>query len=125
MNSQIKNNFIMVNFLERDKEAFWRDGFFILRDLVQEKQCIELREIAEQHLANQLAPIEYEVDVQYPGSPMNRDSEGGKTPRRLLQAFSRHKSSGAGLNPRRFFRFLRSYLVQEIYLFPSVITTVL
>ena len=90
MNSQIKNNFIMVNFLERDKKAFWRDGFFIRRGLVQKKQCIELREIAEQHLANQLAPIEYEVDVQYPGSPMDRDAKGGKTPRRLLQAFSRH-----------------------------------
>ena len=91
MNLQIKNNLIMVNFLERDREAFWRDGFFILRDFVDEKQCVELREIAEHHLVNQLAPIEYESDVQYPGSPKNRDAVGGKTPRRLLQAISRHK----------------------------------
>jgi len=91
VNLQIKNNLIMVNFLEHDREAFWRDGYFILRDFVQEKQCIELRDIAKQHLMSQLAPVEYEVDVQYPGSPKNRDAEGGSTPRRLLQAFSRHK----------------------------------
>ena len=80
----------MVNFLERDREAFWRDGFFILRDFEDEKQCTELRKIAKHHLVNQRAPIEYEADVQYPGSPKNRGAEGGKTPRRLLQAISRH-----------------------------------
>ena len=90
MNLRIKNNRIMVNFLERDREAFWRDGCFILRDFVDEQRCIEFREIAEHHLVNQLAPIEYEADVQYPGAPENRDAEGGKTPRRLLQAISRH-----------------------------------
>ena len=61
----------MANFLKRDREAFWRDGFFILRGLVPEKECMGLRDIAQEHLAKQLAPIEYEVDVQYPGAPKN------------------------------------------------------
>ena len=34
-------------------------------------------------------PAEFEVDVQYPGAPGDRLSEGGHTPRRLLHAYSR------------------------------------
>ena len=36
-----------------------------------------------------LAPVEYEADVQYPGAPDSRQSPGGDTPRRLLNAIAR------------------------------------
>ena len=71
--------------------TFRRDGFVIRRALANGDQCDELAAVAGEHLAQQLAPIEYEVDVQYPGSPTSLDAEGAETSRRLLQACSRHE----------------------------------
>ncbi len=45
--------------------------------------------LARSDLAAQTPPLEYEVDLQYPGSPVARDAPGGKTIRRLLQAYAR------------------------------------
>ena len=41
------------------------------------------------HLKELIAPIEYEVDVLYPGGPSDSDAPGAQTPRRLLQAYAR------------------------------------
>jgi len=38
-----------------------------------------------------LAPLEFETDVQYPGSPADRLSPVGDTPRRLLNAYTRDR----------------------------------
>ena len=35
-------------------------------------------------------PVEYEADVGYEGAPVSTKAEGGKTVRRLLDAYSRH-----------------------------------
>ena len=75
---------------EFDSAAFWRDGFLIRRGLADPEACESLLAIAKNHLAGQLAPIEYEVDLKYPGAPENSCAEGATTARRLLQAFSRH-----------------------------------
>ncbi len=71
--------------------AFRRDGYLVRRNFASAAQCDDLLVIAQDHLEQQLAPIEYEVDVQYPGSPLNRDADGADTCRRLLQAYSRHE----------------------------------
>lgn len=71
--------------------AFRRDGFLVRRNFAGAAQCNDLRLVAEDHLRQKLAPIEYEVDVQYPGSPVNRTADGADTSRRLLQAYSRHE----------------------------------
>lgn len=70
--------------------AFRRDGYLVVPSLADEAQCNEMREVAAGHLASNLAPVEYEVDVQYPGSPRAADAEGGHTVRRLLHAYARH-----------------------------------
>jgi len=44
-----------------------------------------------QSLTPPLGPLEYETDVQYPGSPADRLSPGGDTPRRLLHAMARNQ----------------------------------
>ena len=71
--------------------TFRSDGFVIRRALASRDRCDELVAVAREHLAQQLAPIEYEVDVGYPGSPASLDAEGAETSRRLLQACSRHE----------------------------------
>ena len=76
---------------ELETATFRRDGYLIKRGLASSDNCDELLNIAKEHLAAQMAPIEYEVDVQYPGSPANLAADGADTSRRLLQAYSRHE----------------------------------
>ena len=71
------------------KTQFDRDGFLILRGLASDalRQYMQ-REIAAA-LEPPLGPLEYEAEVEYPGAPAHIDAPGGKTPRRLLHAYSR------------------------------------
>ena len=46
-------------------------------------------QVIENSISPPLAPVEFEADVQYPGAPESRASDGGDTPRRLLHAFTR------------------------------------
>ena len=48
-----------------------------------------MKAVAQRHLAEERQPVEYEADVSYPGAPASRDAPGGRTVRRLLQAFTR------------------------------------
>ena len=80
--------------------AFRRDGYVVLRGFADETEVDTLRTVAGEHLALGLAPVEFEADVGYPGSPSSRSAEGGSTVRRLLGA--------AGRDPR-----LRSWATSE------------
>lgn len=68
---------------------FARDGYLILPGLADTALCRQIVADARQWLAQDRQPIEYEADVDYPGSPASRAAEGGLTARRLLQAYSR------------------------------------
>lgn len=72
--------------------AFHRDGFLVCRNFATTERCDELLSISRDHLGQKLAPIEYEVDVRYPGSPVNHDAKGADTARRLRKAYSRHEA---------------------------------
>ena len=48
-----------------------------------------MKALARQHLASEVAPLEYEAQVRYPGAPASLDAPGGRTVRRLLQACAR------------------------------------
>ncbi len=76
---------------ELQSAGFQRDGFVVLPGLLDESQRMHMREVADAHVAAQLAPVEYEVDVQYPGAPANAEAAGAATSRRLLHAYSRHE----------------------------------
>jgi phytanoyl-CoA hydroxylase len=68
---------------------FRRNGYGILRGLTPADVRERMVEIARSHLARAVPPLEYEADVQYPGAPASRDAPGGRTVRRLLQAYAR------------------------------------
>lgn len=68
---------------------FVRDGYLVLPGLADAALCRQIVADARQWLAEGRQPIEYEADVDYPGSPASRAAEGGLTARRLLQAYSR------------------------------------
>lgn len=76
---------------DEQRMAFDRDGFLVMRRLAGAGLLADMRAIALRHAADRVAPIEYEADVAYPGAPASRTAEGGDTPRRLLQAYDRHR----------------------------------
>ena len=75
-----------------ETRAFERDGYLVVRGLCPEACREQLKRVAAAHLEPVLGPVEYEADVGYPGSPASRAAEGGNTPRRLLNAFSRDQA---------------------------------
>ncbi|MDP1717972.1 MAG: phytanoyl-CoA dioxygenase family protein, partial [Burkholderiales bacterium] len=77
------------SFSADDVAQFRRDGYIIVRGLATPTLCDQLMELARQHLAARIAPLEYEAEVNYPGAPAALDAPGGRTVRRLLQAFAR------------------------------------
>jgi phytanoyl-CoA hydroxylase len=80
----------MSGLFSRDELAqFARDGYCIVRGLLPAAARGRMRAIAERDLAAAAAPVEYEADTQYPGAPESRDAPGGRTVRRLLQAYAR------------------------------------
>jgi len=68
---------------------FERDGFLIARGLLARSVCEEMKAVATRHLSDNIEPLEYESQVRYPGAPASFDAPGGRTVRRLLQAYAR------------------------------------
>ena len=80
----------MINAMhELSPKAFQRDGYMVVRGLVDRPSVDEMRETVLRALDPLQGPAEFETDVGYPGSPASRDAAGGDTPRRLLHAYSR------------------------------------
>ena len=77
------------SFSKDELAQFTADGYLVARGLVSGADCAEIKAVAQRDLAASMAPLEYEADVKYPGAPPARDAPGGKTVRRLLQAYAR------------------------------------
>lgn len=69
--------------------TFREDGYLILRQFAPLEMTERMLEVARRDVAELREPIEFEADVQYPGSPESLSAPGGKTVRRLRQALSR------------------------------------
>ncbi len=68
---------------------FNRDGYIVARALASPAECAQIKAVAERDLAAAVPPVEYEADTRYPGAPASLDAPGGRTVRRLLQAYAR------------------------------------
>ena len=71
------------------QQQFEQDGFLVVPNIAGEETCKSLLNAVSEALTPHLAPLEYEVDVDYPGAPTHLNSKGGRTPRRLLNAYAR------------------------------------
>jgi phytanoyl-CoA hydroxylase len=76
-------------FTPAELQQFGRDGYVVVRGLAPEALQTRMLEVAKAHLAAATAPVEFEVDVRYPGAPASPEAPGGRTVRRLLQACAR------------------------------------
>jgi phytanoyl-CoA hydroxylase len=72
-----------------DRERFNEEGYAIVRRLAPTALCSRMLHVARSDLARAAPPIEYEADTRYPGAPRSHDAPGGRTARRLLQAYTR------------------------------------
>lgn len=70
---------------------FQNAGYLKVSGLLDLERSEQMKAIAAEHVRVQLAPIEYEVDVKYPGAPESAQALGGDTTRRLLHAYARHE----------------------------------
>ncbi len=89
---------------------FNRDGFGVLRGVLSGSRLADLRRVVEESIDPPLAPIEFEADVAYPGSPESQLATGGQTPRRLLHAYGRDAVFRALARDRDIVAALRSVL---------------
>jgi len=76
-------------FNQNQIDQFKNQGFLIDCELAPAGVCRKMLEVVQGSINPPLAPVEFETDVQYPGSPADRLSPGGDTPRRLLHAITR------------------------------------
>lgn len=82
------------SFCEDEVEFFHENGYIIVKNLLPDIVRGLMVQVTEAGLKDEIAPVEYEADVHYPGSPVSLDAEGGRTVRRLKQAYSRHPIFG-------------------------------
>lgn len=79
----------MNAFSADEVDRFARDGYAMVRNLVPADSVARMRAVALAHLAEIRLPVEYEADTRYPGAPASTEAPGGRTVRRLLQAYAR------------------------------------
>src|SRR5688500_6716145 len=91
-------------------ENFGRDGYAIVRGLIPSEDCAHMLDVARSHLARAVAPLEYEADLQYPGAPVSREVAGGRTVRRLLQAYARDAAFARCATSSALASYLRTFL---------------
>ena len=72
-----------------ERAQFENDGYVVVRRLVDPTTCAIMLAKARLDLAACVPPVEYEADTGYPGAPASREAPGGRTVRRLLQAYAR------------------------------------
>lgn len=103
-------------FTDAEVADFARDGYQIVRGLMPAAACAQLRELAQRDLAQVAEPVEFEADTRYPGAPESRDAPGGRTVRRLLQAYARNAAFREWAAAPPIVSRLRQLLGQQIAL---------
>ncbi len=68
---------------------FRRDGYLIVRNLAPAALRQRMINTVEASMVPALGPLEYEIELSYPGAPKDLMAPGGYTPRRLLNAYAR------------------------------------
>ncbi|MBT5020719.1 MAG: phytanoyl-CoA dioxygenase family protein [Planctomicrobium sp.] len=89
LSPETKEQLSSAEMTQAERMHFEEHGYVILRHLTREETVNEIRNITLQDCDQEVAPIEFEADLKYPGAPDSLDEFGGKTIRRLKQAHSR------------------------------------
>lgn len=77
------------SFTDEEVATFHRDGYLVLPRFAASEMRERMLATTLDHLARDVAPIEYEGELSYPGAPASLSALGGETARRLKAAHSR------------------------------------
>ncbi len=80
---------IKSGFSAEQLKFFERNGYLIVPSLATVAEVAAINAVTERDLAAEKQPLEYEAEVQYPGSPKSLEALGGHTVRRLKSVFGR------------------------------------
>ena len=101
-------------------QHFRKFGYLVIKQAANSQTIESLRAITEQHLEQAIEPIELESDVHYPGAPESKDAPGGKTARRLLDAYHRDVLFKEWANKPSITKCIRQILQsKELYINPN------
>lgn len=101
-------------FSDDDLREFSENGFVISRQLASADICARMLAVTRDHVSRQIGPVEFEADVEYPGSPNSVDAPGGRTVRRLKQAHARDVVFTDWVSCRPLLRRLKQLLSQDV-----------
>jgi phytanoyl-CoA hydroxylase len=90
-------------------DALREHGYVIVPGLVAPETCAELKAVAERQLREAVEPLEFEADLRYPGAPQSKDAPGGRTVRRLLDAYQRAPEFAARATAPEIAAWLQAY----------------
>jgi phytanoyl-CoA hydroxylase len=85
----MSRNTLQKTTVDTDSERFLLDGYLVIKKFATPVQCRALRALVASMLDPLQGPVEFEADTGYPGAPKSALDVGGRTPRRLLHAYSR------------------------------------
>lgn len=74
---------------DQDIDQFREQGYLIVRGLIPDSIRETMVAVTRAGLTGEIPPVEFEADVRYPGAPDSLNAAGGRTVRRLKQAFCR------------------------------------
>jgi phytanoyl-CoA hydroxylase len=97
-------------------EQFATDGYLILKGLVTPVACDLMLSVAREHLRAAVPPLEYEAEVGYAGAPASLDAPGGRTARRLRDAYHRHECFKLWAEDKRLVAMLRQLFGEPVTL---------
>lgn len=102
--------------IEQQIATLRETGYVVVRGALSPDRIEQLRRIAHAQLAQQTMPVEYEADLRYPGAPTSHSATGGKTVRRLLEAYRRDPAFAACATDPQIIRWLKQYFGSAIWL---------
>lgn len=95
---------------------FREEGYLLLPGMVPAAQCDRMRAVTQDHLQRVVAPIEFEAEVGYAGAPASLEAPGGKTARRLRDAYHRDECFRAWAEAPDLIGMLAQLLEEEVCL---------
>ena len=95
---------------------FHRDGYLVFRALATPPDCETMLDVVRAHLREEVGPVEYEADLGYAGAPPSRGAPGGRTIRRLRDAYQRHACFRAWAEDARVVGWLQQLFGEAVVL---------
>ena len=97
-------------------EQFRRDGYLVFRNMVTPLARELMISVVQEQLRAASPPVEYEAEVGYAGAPTSLDAPGGRTVRRLRDAYHRHECFRVWAEDQRVVTRLRQMFNEPVRL---------